>query len=166
MPSACGFQPLVETVLVGGSRLQALWAMRVSRGRGARSTRRSRRSAIVGPCSCSATSFTETTRTRVRAAWQPGLRHRDIYPGRRTPPRRQGHGGTAGREHTVVVPRIAPSHRANAQRRRQPPRCGSHHGHRLRPGGRHSLTGPASGTGSPLWLDCLPMGYCRAVSCN
>ena len=52
-PSACGLQPLSETVVPGGG----------SRGRGARSTPPSRRSAIAGACSSSATSSSETATT-------------------------------------------------------------------------------------------------------
>ena len=44
----------------GGSRMQAVWAKRMSRGRGARSTPPSRCSAIAGACSSSATSSSET----------------------------------------------------------------------------------------------------------
>ena len=62
-PSACGLQPLVGTVVPGGSRLQALWAKRMSRGRSARSTPPSRCSAIAGACSSSATSSSETAAT-------------------------------------------------------------------------------------------------------
>src|SRR5215216_2143380 len=59
-PSACGLQSLVGTVVPGGSRVQAVWAKRMSRGRGARSTPPSSCSAIAGACSSSATSSSET----------------------------------------------------------------------------------------------------------